>query len=206
MALHVALCMMQRYTLEAATVSKFATDKEYISEAYYYVMSGTRISADLHEKLLPAFVQAHQSGDPKKELHALKPLNTAEWQWPMFDLWSKAFQQINIWPYMWDKFDIPDLLADQQSEECKRALVKLLCHNLSMTTYTCHKALKGSQKDWFSRHGWRLVSINDPVEDKIAEDLKDQVLLDDWRTWPPFFPGDRTSMTGNRFKATNPRI
>jgi hypothetical protein len=44
----------------------------------------------------------------------------------------------------------------------------------------------------FQRRGWRYSIGACPVEQAIAQEFAGKVDLMDWRTMPPFFPGDRS--------------
>lgn len=171
-------------------VSTFATDKKFIVEAWRHVMADTTISASNQEALLPKFITGHRSGDPRRELNALLPLREAEWQWPVFEKWDAEFNRLGQAPYMWEH-----IFSEFGDKELK---FRLLCHTLTKSVFACRDGSKTA--NWHKRNGWRFFSTGCPIEKAVADQMKDQVDLDDWRTWPPFFPGDRNSLLGERYK------
>jgi hypothetical protein len=173
-------------------VSDFATAEAHIAESYTFVMDSTDVPMDLREALLPIWIYAHQSGNPKIEPPALAILGEFKWTWKPFEDWLETFKKAGRWPYMWEKFDIPDLVKRDSQWKLRQARVRLLAHTLSMSAYKCRDGHK--DHSLHRSRGWHIPSIKCPVEDEVAAALLNSIDLDDWRTWPPFFPGDRSSL------------
>jgi hypothetical protein len=175
--------------------SPFATPASAISDAWNFVLASTTIPEDLREALLPAYVYAHRSGNPKLEAPALAILGAYRWEWPSFEEWLERFRETGEWPYIWNQNDIPALVKRDSQWKLRQARVEVLAHTLAMTAYNARDCTGKSAL--MLRHGWSLVDIRDPVEMRIAQQIKRRIDVSDWRTWPPFFPGDRTSLHAN---------
>lgn len=170
-------------------ISPFATREPEIYAAFMLVMAETSIAQPMQQSLLEAFIPAHQSGDPRQEVRALKPLLDAEWDWQNYDEWETAFRQSGIWPYMWKREGYPD------PDNRDKARLAIFGHYLTRKILVSGKC-DPSKLWYFRQYGWRIPSINCEVEDRIAAELKATVDLEVWETWPPFFPGDRSSIVG----------
>jgi hypothetical protein len=173
---------------------KFATPTEHIVESFNFVLESTNIPLELREAILPAWIFAHQSGNPRFSTPALAILGEFHWDWGSFDVWLDRFQRRNRWPYMWNREELPLLVKRGSAWKLRQARVGILAHTLSMSASGCRDGVQ--RAPYLKERGWRVSSIKCPVEDEIAAEMKSTISIDDWRTWPPFFPGDRNRITG----------
>jgi hypothetical protein len=180
-----------------AEISSFALPIENIAEAYQHVMGETNVDPELCRLILPLYAYANQTGSPKLEPLALAILEEVKWDWPWYKSWYAHFEQTKSWPYMWNngEKDMAHMLRYSATRQLRRHRVAMLAHSLShisVNVRTFHKS-----KDFMEKRGWELTSsIGCVVEDEVKAQFLASVELSDWRTWPPFFPGDRTSIKG----------
>ncbi|HMJ43208.1 MAG TPA: hypothetical protein VK522_13115 [Pseudolabrys sp.] len=178
-------------------ISPFATEMTHIIDGLNHAIDRTTIDPTVRGVLMAAWGSAHQSGDPRAERRALNSLNHSEWTWPWFEDWLRHFQSHRQWPYMWRQEQIPDALAERNIKALEDAAIGLLSHTIGTTVYRCRDNEKGHGR-FLKQRGWDFVSLGCPVEDAIAAGNLATVDLDNWHTWPPFFPGDRSHMLARR--------
>lgn len=161
----------------------------FAATAFTSVMAEIAARPGLKEGIYPLWAEAYARGDPRAAKASLGALTSARWSWPVFDEWRQEFERRGRWPYMWDSIGRRELRARRVA-----ARAELLQHFLFRCACTCRDGTR--MAPYYRRYGWRLIGVGCEVEGQIAEERTALVDLDDWRTWPPFFPGDRTSMMG----------
>lgn len=174
-------------------VSPLATPADFINASFEHVM---RDVAGLPTRRLAALRQtylvAHQAGDPRQELKAFREARGSTLlAWRSFSTWHEVFRQSNQFPYMWRRAGIGGD-GKPPAADLQETMVELMAHTVTMTAYRCRDFHRMGQH--LAEKGWRLAGAGDQIEDTIAAARLATVRLDDWRTWPPFFPGDRTSL------------
>jgi hypothetical protein len=177
-----------------ALTPKFATPAEQITQSFSFVLEETDIPLELREAILPLWIYVHQNGNPKFDVSSLAVLGEFEWAWKPFEDWSAKFGEANRWPYMWQREELPDLIKRGSAWKLRQARVKIFAHTLTMSAFSCRDGVR--RAPYLKKFGWRVSSIKCPVEDEVSAKKKDTVIIDDWRTWPPFFPGDRSHISG----------
>jgi DNA-binding cell septation regulator SpoVG len=148
-------------------------------------------------RLLSGFIAAHQSGDPRAERHVvLDVLSGQTWSWDQFDRWLARFSAEDRWPRMWA--DVREAGRDQNQDLMNTARCGLLHHTLVLKSYRARDGMKPAYVAMMKKRGWDYSFADCPVEQEIALAMRHGVTLDDWRTYPPFFPGDRTMIVIKR--------
>jgi hypothetical protein len=176
--------------------SRFANGEDFIREAFEQVLQPCNLESGLHKVLLVSYVYANQSGIPKLEPLSLMLLSEITWNWPWFNEWYSAFKEVGAWPSMWkqEASNFPHIERHNASRQLRIAKVYILAHTISMVTCRVRDFNK-----------WKLNSVSKElnllslpecrVECEVAADYSSTIKASDWTTWPPFFPGDRTSVT-----------
>ena len=95
-----------KVTVEARTVgsaSVFATAGAIVGEAFDQVMAEVDAPAEAKRRLRPLFVEAHRSGDPRKEVEAIETvLNGVEWGEGYFGTLRARFEAEGAFPHIWE--------------------------------------------------------------------------------------------------------
>ena len=90
--------------LEEEGVSRFATPADIVEEAFDQIMAEVDAPPTAVHKLRPLFVEAHRSGDPRKEIEAVAAvLDGVEWGEHYFGAWRQQFERDGAFPYMWQR-------------------------------------------------------------------------------------------------------
>jgi hypothetical protein len=174
--------------------TNFAPSIENISDAFNHVLREARIEKVLSKVLFESLTFAIQSGRPKMVPLALATLRESTWSWPDYDYWLAEFIAAKTWPYMWGEYqhNYPNLIRRSATGQMKNAKIELLAHTLTLTTYNVRRWQK-NRGNLISR-GWQFNHVGCKVEKAIAESFQHKIVPNDWKTWPPFFPGDRSSL------------
>lgn len=150
--------------------------------------------AGIRQAARAAWIGAFERGDTRLEVRALAAeVFEVEWHWPEFERWHAFFVEEGIWPVMWEAFEPPhDLEEDEEFEAGPVARVRLLTHTLSSTTYRLRDTVNTLPTGW----SWDLAVVGDgdDVEPRIAALHQARVRRGDLSALPPYFPGDRTSL------------
>ena len=177
-----------------AEPGSFARKAPHIELAFKHIFGDCVIDPDLTRALLPVYVHAHQSGRAALEPLALAVLTGEKWEWPWFESWHKAFSEESMWPYMWrhEGSDFPHIVRNSATGQLRQARVHILCHTLSNVITNIHNFVLEQEFP-----GERLLRLSPPtgdceVEPLVAANYAPDMKNEDWRTWPPFFPGDRS--------------
>jgi hypothetical protein len=176
-------------------ISPFALQHPEIATAYAHVMGSTTIPLDVQEILFPVWKYAVQSGIPRLEQCSLFMLTEMQWEWETFDVWHTHFKATAQWPYVWRQEDsnFPHIERYNATRQHRRARLRLLVHTLFHVATNIRLCSKTSE-NWMFHSESATSSAGCPVEEAIALQYADSMILNDWRTWPPFFPGDRTNV------------
>ena len=82
--------------------SPFATPAPIVGDAFDQVMSDVDVPIEAKADLKPLFVDAHRSGDPQQERHAVGAvLGGTDWGEAYFGRWRERFRAGGVYPYMW---------------------------------------------------------------------------------------------------------
>lgn len=169
---------------------------ETIIDTYHVVLAELSIEPVVREAMLPLWLHGYLLGDPKYTDAALMPLSAGRisWRWPLFQHWLKKARDEGLWPEGWNHFR-------EEGRDRRRSLrvqqVELLPVWLMSKIANRRDAARKVPNDIFDRWGWHLSTFGDDNE-KLTEGCASGVSLDDWRTYPPFFPGDHTRISLNK--------
>ena len=165
----------------------FARPAALCREAWEKVAGPARLPTALRE----AWIAANGTGDPRQEVKALaEGLRGVAWSWPWFATWQRDFDARGALPYIWESNDY--------RLRPERARVAILAHTLNTVLGALDRA-SGLPELAERRGGYRLVVIAGcPVEADVASRYAQRIEAGDLSTVPPFFPGDRTSLTVKR--------
>jgi hypothetical protein len=172
-------------------VPHFALQSDYIVAGFNHVMAQTDLSADIHAAILPAWIYAVQSGNPRFGPAALRLLIEVDWTWTRYETLLAGFREMKSWPVMWKHCGFDQLDGRHGDRSWRKCKVRLLSHTIWSTGVECRLATESGPG--MARKGWRLAVVGDcPFEVKVAAGMEAQVVIGDFTTYPPFFPGDRT--------------
>lgn len=88
--------------LEAPVDPGFRASRKVIEEAFGQVMVDVDAPDSAKHRLLPSFVEAHRSGDPRREAEAVSTaFEGVQWGEEYFGIWRDRFTKDGAFPYMW---------------------------------------------------------------------------------------------------------
>ena len=173
----------------------FARPVEICQSAWERVVAPMQLPSTLDEKLRDEWVTAHRAGDPRAEVRALVAgLEGVHWRWPWFDECATIFAHDAAWPHNWrrDGTVLPGFWKAP----------RFRCEILAITLYATRAAIDrapGLAEIAARRGGYRLsVVLGCPVEAAVAARHAGAIEAGDLSIVPPFFPGDRTTLTAKR--------
>jgi hypothetical protein len=177
-----------------ADPDSLATPAEDIRQAFAHVVVPCGLDPDLYDVLIEGYIYALQTGSPKLPSLSLMMLSESEWDWKWFDQWLTDFEEADQWPYMWrhDESNFPYIKSKNATRKFRFAKVHILAHTISHISVNVRR-FRNTQEFKRDRVLRLSPSIGCPVEDAVAVDFQSSMTLEDWRTWPPFFPGDRSN-------------
>jgi hypothetical protein len=165
-----------------------------VVETYMHVMGLTSIKPDLVKGMLPLWLHGFQTGDFRLQTAALGPLRSPDisFVWPFFTDWLEHFRAAKLLPRAWEGF------ADQVKDRrlgFRDERVPLLADVLMRTVYSRREASQhAATSDSSLRiYSYDLIPDCEASESIVKEQLA-RLVPGDWRTYPPFFPGDRTQV------------
>ncbi len=84
------------------TESAFATPTSVVEEAIDQILADIDMPDEAKSRLRSRFVNAHRSGDPRREVEGVETtLDGIEWGEMYFGEWKKRFEAMGEFPYMW---------------------------------------------------------------------------------------------------------
>ena len=172
-----------------------AAEEDLWLNAAEHVLASITVPAETLQTVRKHWIRAFRSGSPRIIRLALTPLANTNWDWPEFDRWQTRFKEIQEWPYMWSRCNVPEAIEAGDANWLRQAKIDVLDHTLMTKAYS--RVRFERMANFFSERGWRIADGGCKVERQIAELCKPDVSMNDWQTWPPFFPGDRSSVTGS---------
>jgi hypothetical protein len=160
------------------------------SEVFHHVMSQTTLDVTIRDWILPMWLTSEIDRTDKLRNAAFSPLLSegVRWEWPQFDDARRKFKQEGIWPHQWKAYE-----ADRRTD--RTLAVIFLRRTIQMSLINRRDALGHAHEHsaWSFRRGWRF-STNDPDGPELVDCYRDTVRLGDWTTYPPYFPGDVTTI------------
>lgn len=169
-----------------------------VADTYLHVLGLTTIKPDIVKGMLPLWLHGHQKGDPRIQEAALGPLRSPEisFFWPWFIEWLEHFREARLLPRAWEPF--ADRVMDRRLG-LRDERIPLLADVLSRTVWNRGEASKHAARNDPSLPGWKRTYSYELVPDceaseSLLPDRRTHFVAGDWRTYPPYFPGDRTSV------------
>lgn len=144
-----------------------------------------------------AFAEALAAGE---SLHALEEelqdaLAERDWTWPWFEEWSATFAEWGVHPGNWPPLaptptPDPPPTAEDLAEYRRAAIAPLIAHTAAMIYFRDRHLSR-------ARPGirWKLAPRSDEAEQRVAAQKGPAIEAGDLSSLPPFFPGDRTTLT-----------
>lgn len=167
------------------------TETDAIS-AYVDTFSATTVDSQLVEGMLPIWLRGYRSGDLKFERAALYPLLDPEipFKWSAFSEWRSIFAKEGELPERWQF--LQERIKDRRLA-LREDMVLILGITISTAIYNRRTAAQHREGDLRVRV-YDIFS-NCPVGLRIGRSKLSALIPGDWRTYPPYFPGDQSSVT-----------
>lgn len=157
----------------------------FLRDAFRHVLAQTTIGLSLRSDLEEAWVRDQILERGKNALNILAPLKTSYWAWEDFETIRQIFRQNDTWPSPW--LQCKKAASDPDNPRHTQR-IKILATSLQ-TALASRESARGKKYERIAQHGWSIRCKSDaarPFVDHFSKNIK--VL--DWRTWPPFYPGD----------------
>lgn len=167
--------------------------------AFSFVMDQTSVSTQLRNLFFPLWNYTMLTGDTNLNPLALAILTETHWEWGHHHKWFEVFAEDKQWPYMWrqDRSNYPHMVRYSATQQMRKARVELLAHYLFGVTANVMRFERS--RGYLRKRGIDVYPVQDcPIEYSVARDFAEFVNPDDWTTWPPYFPGDRNSISLKR--------
>jgi hypothetical protein len=168
-------------------------------EIYQEVLAGTSIKDTYVRGMLPLWLYGHLKGDTRMEDAAFGPLRTegVSFHRPWFSEWLEHFREARLLPAAWEPFadQVKDRRLGFRNEQVPllAQTIRARIHNLRLARQ--HSALAEPPNRSRGRtYSYRLSSDCQAAQ-SLAVDRLARLVPGDVRTYPPYFPGDRTHVT-----------
>lgn len=153
------------------------------------VAEGTNLSDGWKGGLALLWAVAMLKGDSKEAFAALLPLTEIPWDWPDFDYMRDWLVRDDRWPSPWHLYEAA---AKDRRKKMKVERVKIFAASL-LTAARSQATATPSYIEMLRTEGW-TVSSDSEVALPYIRALTHRIRIDDWRTWPPLYPGDRSQV------------
>lgn len=172
-------------------MAQFGDSDDDLKQVYDHVMSGTTVKPFVAEALFPLWLVGYRRGEPKYERAAFYPLMDPDimFQWNWFTQWRKVFAEGDM-PYSW--LNMARRIKDKRLG-LREDMAQLLSKTIGMAIINRRSAFQHTRSSWPNRH--LNVSADCDVSRRIATQRLQGVLVGDWQTYPPYFPGDTASLS-----------
>lgn len=165
---------------------------EQVIEVYNWVFEGATLDTAIRDAMLPLWLHGYLYQKHDRSTAALAPLCSPgiRFRWPRFENWVDRAIALNVWPERWREIKKP---SKKGRAVFDHAVLPLLDQFIAFKIFNRRDAEKLSPDSLFHRRGWDLHSMSDQDAALVAG-MEATVVLGDWRTYPPFFPGDLTTI------------
>jgi len=169
-----------------------------VVETYMHVLGMTSVKETYLNGMLPLWLYGYQKGDPRMQEAALGPLRTegVSFIWPWFSEWRESFREAKLLPLSWLPFSdhVWDLRLGLRQER-----VAILSDVIWRTAWNRRLANQHAAFDDASRPRRSMAYTYDLRSDCEASQMVAARRLaglvpGDWRTYPPYFPGDHSTV------------
>lgn len=166
-------------------------DKQAIPliSVFLNVMEATTIPSGWKAGLAVLWTVSRLERRPGRDISALLPLTEIDWDWPDFDAMREWLVRDDCWPSPWHHYAAA---AKDGRRKMKVERVKLLAASLN-TAAKSQQFATAENISSMKTEGWTVISDSEPAMRYIKSQVH-RVDIDDWRTWPPLFPGDQSRL------------
>lgn len=151
------------------------------------VAEATDINSSWRGGLALLWATAVLRNNTKDAYSALLPLTEIKWEWPDFDTMRDWLVRDDRWPTPWHHYASA---AKDRRKMMKVERVKIFAATLTAAARS-QRLATDDFIDALKSDGWTLTSDSE-VALPYIEALKHRINPDDWRTWPPLYPGDQS--------------
>lgn len=158
---------------------------------FRHAFAETSVKAFVVEAMLPLWQVGSQRGEPKYQISALYPLLNPDvsFNWPWFDKWRTRFaagEMPDTWIYLASRIKDKRLgLREDKVNMMANVIGSLLLNRRSAWQHVNTPGLRPV----YTVHSQCAVSA------AIAKEFSDTLQPGNWRTYPPYFPGDTSWVT-----------
>lgn len=160
-----------------------------LCEAFQHVIDQTTIPDNWRIGLLLLWLRSQLQDRGTNDFIALMSLTELDWDWPAFDQTRRTFNENDMWPSPWHHYR---KVAADVRRPMRTERVKLLVTTLR-TAVASREAYESDRLARMKQFGWSVYCQSDVAHGYVMT-LSQKMDIDDWRTWPPFFPGDVSSV------------
>lgn len=158
---------------------------------FFHVFEQTTVALDVVETLLPLWLKGYREGDPRFERAALYPLMEPDipFKWPVFNAWRATFAKTGELPDRWTY--LASRIKDRRLS-LREDMTLIL--QITIASSICNRRLAAQHAQLSSPAQTFELSTFCPVEAQIGRDKLLTHIPGDWRTYPPYFPGDQSTI------------
>jgi len=178
--------------------SKFAPKEAFMRWGWDRVMAATDLPHELSEAAFPGWRNAFAAGDPRKARIALGDALAGQdfrWAWleQCFDWIHRVIEPVHGWPHAWRTprrklLKLPGSRMDLLALELG-GMVYQARNRTDFARLRQHEPRSNMVYEVVLVSGWGC-----PAEDAIARLFAARFAAGDGSSWPPYFPGDRTTI------------
>lgn len=175
-------------------------DFELAVSAYREVFAKTSVKPMIVEGMLPLWLSGHMRSDHRVEVAALGALLTdgISFQWPEFTEWRSRFILDKVTPSSWNV----------SWETMKNRRLGLRQERIGVLARTINSLLRNrweaAQQAQCGREGDYEIVSDCPASRLVAAERLSSLVVGDAATYPPYFPGDLSTVRRTRREAAWP--
>lgn len=168
---------------------------EDIIDVYNWVIIPTGLNPAVRMAVLPLWLHGYLYQRRDLAVAAFAPLAMpgVRFEWPLLDEWRDRADSLGVAPHAW-----PDCGENGRNKRLFPGveMFRLLDLHIQRKITNRRDAASYYRGCLLDRRGWHLAA-HDEGSATLLRDREILVDLSDWRTYPPFFPGDSTEITLN---------
>jgi hypothetical protein len=163
---------------------------------FQQVLGGTTVKPEIAQCMLPLWLHGVMKGDARFETAAFGPLLSPDisFVWDWFTRYRKEFRLLHLLPLSWHAF------ADEMKDlrlGLRELRVLLLAETINRTMWNRREAAQHAASDDVNTFGGTRRATYTLESDCEASAHVNRIKLPelipgDWRTYPPYYPGDHT--------------
>lgn len=189
-------------TFDFKTDASITLPIDAVVEIYFEFLGTTTIKDHYIRGMLPLWLYGYEKGDPRLQEAAFGPLLTPglSFVWPWYLEWREHFREQHLLPRAWEPF--ADEFKDRRSK-VGNEVVPLLCQTLWQKIWNRRCAKQHAESPGYgpkkTPYSYRLEADCE-ASCSLHKDRLVRLVPGDTRTYPPFYPGDRTRVARDRQK------